>query len=77
MAFYARYAPIGCIRFAKYCGKNVQLSIACRTGVILLRFSGKRGQAQGEREVRDTRDGRGAKKITPGAAFGRDQVSSY
>ena len=29
--------------------------LACRTGVILLRFSGERGQARGEREVRDTR----------------------
>ena len=40
-------------------------SVACRTGVIFWRFSGERGQARGEREVRDTRDGRGAKKITP------------
>ena len=39
--------------------------LACRTGVIFLRFSGERAQAQGEREVRDTRDGRGTKKITP------------
>ena len=31
--------------------------LACRTGAIFLRFSGERGQAQGEREVRDTRDG--------------------
>ena len=38
--------------------------IACRTGVIFLRFSGEREQARGERKVRDTRDGRGAKKIT-------------
>ena len=26
--------------------------LACRTGVIFLRFSGERGQARGEREVR-------------------------
>ena len=39
--------------------------MACRTGVIFLRFSGERGQARDEREVRDTRDGRGAKKVTP------------
>ena len=29
--------------------------VACRTGVIFMRFSGERGQARGEREVRDTR----------------------
>ena len=39
--------------------------LACKTGVIFLRFTGERGQARGEREVWDTRDGRGAKKITP------------
>ena len=39
--------------------------LACRTGVIFLRFSGERGQERGEWEVRDMRDGRGAKKITP------------
>ena len=57
----------------------VEAFLACRTGAIFLRFSGERGQARGEREVRDTRDGRGAclalrasprspekrKKITP------------
>ena len=32
-----------------------------RTGVIFLRFSGEREQARGDREVRDTRDGRCAK----------------
>ena len=39
--------------------------LACRTGAIFLRFSGdrERGQARGEREVRDTLDGRGAKKM--------------
>ena len=30
-----------------------------------MHFSGERGQARGERKVRDTRDGRGAKKIMP------------
>ena len=39
--------------------------IACRTGVIFLRFSGEGGQARGEHEVRDMHDRRGAKKITP------------
>ena len=37
-------------------------NVACRTGGIFLRFSGERGQARGEREVRDTRASR-----TPGA----------
>ena len=31
--------------------------------VIFLRFSGERGQAQGERGVRVTQEGRGAKNI--------------
>ena len=33
--------------------------LACRTGVIFLRFSGERGQARGKCGVQDTRDGRG------------------
>ena len=45
--------------------------VACRTGAIFLRFSGKRGQARGEREVRDTRDGRGAKIIIILVIFSR------
>ena len=42
-----------------WCGKHRLVRqgmphLARRTGVIFLRFSGERGQARGEREVRDT-----------------------
>ena len=39
--------------------KKLIKQVAYRTGVIFLRFTGERGQSRGEREVRDTRDGRG------------------
>ena len=41
-------------------------ALACRTGVIFLFFSGERGQARGQREVRDTRDGRGPSRLFAG-----------
>ena len=46
----------------KHC---LYLKFVNRRHFFFFRFLGERGRAQGEREVRDTRDERGAKKILP------------
>ena len=54
----ALFGPIFQLEQLVFFRARVTIGLACRTGVIFLRFSGERGKARGEREARDTRDGR-------------------